>query len=440
MRSWLGAFFYAVAHLVLPGGRPGRCLARFFLRQSLLFRPRDESAWGYSDYLSGILLLERGTPEEGLRLLRRATKALPQDPAVALDTGVAMTMGGEYEQAVRLLERLLRDYQRMASEQQLWFALAWSHLRLGHFTRAPQVAEQAATAAGGTAQLHLVSLLGRLVTTGVLEQQALRGLLQSRPRLLPQILEFTEQLAASGKTGAAQQLLQALPEDIRSRSLRLLIISALNGELLPAARWALNQLTSTAGEAPAYLVLESELHLREGNLPWALAVSERAVKLSEGKQAEAQEQCGEVLLLQGRAAEAYPHFVEALALGSTSALAGGVVALHLVEEDRWEEAHQVFRMERRGPALDCAYAHCATGLIQLHEGDLPEAVKLAQWAWDEYRALPDWAAQPAVREQLREVIAKLTEGCLTPAEEAGNEEVAAQARKLQQKMTNPGRE
>lgn len=434
--SWAGAFFYGVAQLVLPAGRLGRCLARFFLRQSLFFRPRHEPAWGYSDYLTGILRLERGAPEEGVRLLRRATKALPQDPAVALDAGVAMTICGEYEGAVRLLEKLLSQHDRMASERQLWFALAWSHLRLGHYTRAPQIAEEATAAAGGTAQLHLVSILGRLVTTSTLEQQALRGLLRSRPQLLSHVLEFTEQLAASGKTVAAEQLLQVLPEDIRSRSLRLLVSSALNGDLLEVARWALDQLTSTGAEAPAYLVLESELHLRQGDLPQALDCAERAVESSPGNEAGAQEQLGQVLLLLGRAAEAYPHFVEALARGSASALTGGMVALRLIEQDRFEEARKVFRVERRGTELGCAYAHCAAGLVQLHEADLEEAVKLAQWAWDEYRALPDWAAQPAVRQQLTEVLSGLIEGCLTQAQEAGNEEVAARARKLQQKMTN----
>jgi len=411
--SWAGAFFYGVAQLVLPAGRLGRCLARFFLRQSLFFRPRHEPAWGYSDYLTGILRLERGAPEEGVRLLRRATKALPQDPAVALDAGVAMTICGEYEGAVRLLEKLLSQYDRMASERQLWFALAWSHLRLGHYTRAPQIAEEATAAAGGTAQLHLVSILGRLVTTSTLEQQALRGLLRSRPQLLSHVLEFTEQLAASGKTVAAEQLLQVLPEDIRSRSLRLLVSSALNGDLLKVARWALDQLTSTGAEAPAYLVLESELHLRQGDLPQALDYAEQAVELSPGNEADAQEQLGQVLLLLGRAAEAYPHFV-----------------------DRFEEARKVFRVERRGTELGCAYAHCAAGLVQLHEADLEEAVKLAWWAWDEYRALPDWAARPGVKQQLTEVLSGLIEGCLTQAQEADNEEVAARARKLQQKMTN----
>jgi tetratricopeptide (TPR) repeat protein len=430
----MAGFFYALAQTVLPAGRPGRYLARGWLSQALWFSPHHDRARAYLDYLQGVRAMEAGDPDEALRLLRRAAKALPADPAVLLDAGVAMTIGGEWQAAESTLSGLLRDHpRRMRGERQLWFALAWSQLRLGRARAALETARQAAEAGSGTPGLHLVVLLAQLSATGALDAPALARLLRTQPALLTNVLEYAEQAAESQQASRADLLLSALPPDLLPHGLRLIAASALNGDRLEAARWALARWEATGADPARRLVLESELRLREQQPAAAVAAARAALEQQPGS-AAAEEQLGEALLLSGRLEEAYGPFVEALAAGSPSALAAGVVALHLLEEGRHQDARQVFRRGRVGGALGCALAHAASGRLLLEAGNLPEALALATQSWQAYQDLPGWAGQPAARDLALSALQRLLDDWLLAAEQTGHVEDLPRARKLRREV------
>ena len=436
----LAGFLYSMGQLVLPAGRPGRALARLYLRLALFFNPRHDRALGYLDYLSGVQQMERGDPEEALRSLRRAMRALPDDPAVALDAGVAMTIAGEHEAALNTLGRLLTaHHRRMSQEPQLWFALAWSHTRLGRYSQALEVTRQAAAARAVSPGLRLTAALARLGSTASLETDVVRGVLRGHPRLLPSVLEFIEQLAETGKSAAAEDLLETLPAELRPRGLRLIVLSSLNRDSLPAARWALDHLLAAAGRSSDALLLESELRLHEGNLPAAVKTAREA--LTEARSpvatAAAEEQLGEALLVSGKEEEARAHFAQALSLGSASALAGGVVALGLLAQGKVQDAQSVFLLARQGTEFGVAYAHAATALVLLETAHLPEAVSLLEQAGEAFHALPAWAAQPPVSKTLTATLTSACRQALTNARSTGDDALTKRAQRLLRRLTAP---
>lgn len=382
--------------------------------------------------------MEAGEPEEGLPLLRRAMRALPGDPAVALDAGVAMTVAGEHEAAVTTLSRLLAAHpRRMSSEPQLWFALCWSLLKLGRYSRVLETAAQAAEAGAASPGLRLAAALARVGTGAAPEAEVIRRLLRGHPRLFGNVLEFAEHLAESKKQRQADLLMEALPPALVPRGLRLIALSSLNRDALTAARWAVDRLAEKTGPTTESLILQSELQLHTGNLPAALQAAQQAVAHTSPPEAAAEEQLGEVLLLSGREEEAYVHFVQALTGGSLSALAGGVVALRLLEQERAAEAQQVFRVSRQGAELGVAYAHAATALVLLDTGHLAEAVSLAEQAAEVFRALPAWAAQPAVVQRLATTLARVAEQCVASARQAADADLTRRAERLLRRLTAP---
>ena len=431
LTSWLGAFFYAMAQLVLPLGSLGRRLACSFLGRSLAFRPHEAAARGYLDYLSALSLVEHGEAEAGLRLLRRAERALPRDPAIALDNGVTMAICGEYAPAATHLQHLLGQHPRVAREPHLWFALSWSQLRSGQPSKALESVRQAAGHVPMSPRLQLVHALASAQTGGRLEPASVLRVLRAQPSLLPQLLEFTEHLAASGKPGLAGELVAGLPSDLQRRGVRLIALSALNSESLAAAHWAVDQLGRLGPPESGDLVLQSGMQLRRGDLASALELARQAAELGHGQSAAAEAQWGEALLWAGQAAEAAAHLERALTLGSLSALVGGVVALRLLDEGQLAEARRVFRRERRGDALGCTYAHCATAHIRLAEGDLPEAARLLEAAWREYGALPGWTVSYPGHADLGTRMRQLASVCEAAAREAGNEGLELRIRRLE---------
>jgi Flp pilus assembly protein TadD len=271
--------------------------------------------------------------------------------------------------------------------------------------------------------------------TSALDAPSLARLLRSQPALLTNVLEYAEQAAESQQAARADLLLSALPPDLLPHGLRLIAASALNGDRLEAARWALSRWEGTGVEPARRLVLESELRLREQKPAEAVAAAQAALEQQPGS-AAAEEQLGEALLLSGRVVEACEHFVEALAGGSPSALAAGVVALHLLEEGRHQEARQVFRRSRVGGALGCALAHAASGRLLLEAGNLPEALALATAAWQAYQDLPAWAGQPAARDLALSALQRLLDDWLVAAEQAGHVEDLPRARKLRREVAD----
>ncbi len=118
--------------------------------------------------------------------------------------------------------------------------------------------------------------------------------------------------------------------------------------------------------------------------------------------------------------------VNALAEGSCDALAGGVVALHMLAQDRLDDARSVFRVQRSGDALACLYAHTATAGVRKAEGELAEAMALAQQAWGFWEEMPEWTKTEAVRQ---DVVSWLTEIAET-AVDAANKPVRQDAEEL----------
>jgi len=229
-----------------------------------------------------VLAVERGDSDEGLRLLRRAARVLPQDPAVALDAAVALAICGQYAAAATALSRLLQEHpRRLSGERQLWSALAWSYLRLGEYRQALETARQAAAAGCANAQLRLVTVFADLARGGGFEPRVVAALLRSHVRLLPNVLEFAEQMAEGGKPELADQVLGVLPRDLQAHGLRLIASSSIHGRRFRAARWALARLQALSGEQASYLVLKSELHLHEQDFPAALTAAEQAVAVAE---------------------------------------------------------------------------------------------------------------------------------------------------------------
>lgn len=430
LTSWLSRIFYVLAQGALLAGRPGRFFARAWLRQSLALSPHDERARGYLDYLQGLSAMEGGDPDEAVRLLRRAAKALPRDPAVQLDAGVALAISGEWQAAESALGRLLQEQgKRVEGEPQLWFALGWSQLRLGRAAQAVETVRRAAALGLGTPELRLLAVLAKFAATGSLDQEALARLLRTRPRLLPTLLQFIEQVAEEGKTSRAEELLSALPAGTLPPTLRLLAASALHANLPHAAQWALQKWEANGQQPSARLVLQSELHLRKGELGPAVTAARQALAAGPN-QALAEEQLGEALLLAGNREEAFAHLTEAVALGSPSALAAGYVALRLVEEGRHKEARALFRVQRTGTELGCALADAASAWLVMADGNLPKGLALATRAWQEYRRVPQWANTAVVAELMTSNLLRLLETGIASAEKSGREELLGQARKL----------
>lgn len=412
LAGWLGALFYALGQGVLPAGRFGRALARQFLRQSLTFSPQHHRARSYLDYLLGVRDMEGGDPQAALPLLRRAAKALPADAAVRLDAAIVMTACGEYQSAEAEFNRLLQEHpRRVRNEPQLWFALAWSQLRLGQYSRCEATARRGAEAGAATVQLRLAALLAGFGNGTALDEEGLQQVLNTRPQLLPHLLEFVEQLVESHQASLASQLLQALPAAIQPDCLRLLAGSALNSERLEVARWALHRWKDSGASPVERLVLASELHLHEGRFKEAIALAREAVSMDSAS-ARAQERLGEALLLGARLDEAYPAFEAALQGGSSSSLAAGVLALRLLEQGDLTGARSLFRSQRRGGALGCALANAATASLRLQEDRLPESLRCANLAWEQFSEQPSWGRQPVVCDLLTDALLHLLEALL----------------------------
>ena len=120
LREGLGWLLYRLAHLMLLFGASGRPVARPLLAGAIRLQPDNRRARAYYDHGQALRLFPRGETQEALKLLKRAHRVVPDDDAVCLDWGIALTMAGHYDQAIGVLEQLTKDSERAAREQQLW--------------------------------------------------------------------------------------------------------------------------------------------------------------------------------------------------------------------------------------------------------------------------------------------------------------------------------
>ena len=395
----LGWVLHGLAQAVLPLGSTGRAVARPLLGVLVQLQPRNSWARAYYDYLRALRIFPSGQTDEALRLLHRAHRTAPDDEAVHLDWAVALTMAGRYDQAIGVLEQLGKDSENVIGEQQYWSALGWAYLCTGRFPLAQNAAKQAAEHRVATGEMRLIMSLALLGEQGWVDASGVSDILKKRPRSVVMVLEFIYYLISLGKHSEAEKLLAAVPEAMRPQGWWVVAQHSLDEDDLQAAQWVLEKLTELDPAAATSLLLASEVAARRGAWPTAVASAERALA-QEPADVNVLETAGRMMVLAGEREKAFRYMTEALANGSRDALAGGVVALHLLEQDRVADARLVFRVQRTGDELACLYGHTAMAwLLQLEDKPV-EALALATQAYDFWQQLPAWARTDAVRQSI----------------------------------------
>ncbi len=403
-RQGLGAVLYRLAKGLLALGRLGRAIARPLLSAVLRLVPNHQKARAYYDYLQALRIFPRGQIGEALKLLRRAHRAVPDDETLHLDWAVALTMANQYERAIDVLEQLSSGEQAR-TELQFWTTLGWSYLRTGRFPAAEAAAKQAREHGVDGWELRLIRSLALAGEDGWVNKDGIADVVNRQPRALGMLLEFTYYIASIGKRAEAEELLAALPANNRPYAWRIVTQHSLSAGDIQTARWSLEKLGELAPDSVDELMLDCEIALRQGKMAEAVDKAHRAVAaLPDGL--EVLETAGRVMVLAGQREAAFQYMVSALAEGSRDALAGGVVALYLLGQGRLADARSVFRIQRSGDALACLYAHTATAGVRKAEGDLAEAVALAQQAWGFWDEMPSWSKTEAV---CQDIVSWLTE-------------------------------
>ncbi len=424
VRQGMGAILYWLAQGLLALGRLGRTAARPLLAAVVWLEPNHQKARGYYDYLQALRIFPLGQTEEALTLLRRAHRTVPDDEAIHLDLAVALTMADYYERAIDVLEQL-RSNGRVRRELQFWTALGWSYLRTGRFPAVEAAVKQAREEGVTSPELELIRLMALAGGEGWVNKEGIAKFVHKRPRAVGMLLEFAYYIASIGKRKQARDLLTALPGEIESRSWHIVARHSLNADDIATARWALQQMSQLMPDSVDSLMMDCEIALRQGQMAEAVDKAHHAVS-EKPDDLEVLETAGRVMVLAGRREEAFRYMVNALAEGSCDALAGGVVALHMLAQDRLDDARSVFRVQRSGDALACLYAHTATAGVRKAEGELAEAMALAQQAWGFWEEMPEWTKTEAVRQ---DVVSWLTEIAET-AVDAANKPVRQDAEEL----------
>ena len=424
LREGLGSLLYQLAHLMLLFGASGRPLARPLLAGAIRLQPDNRRARAYYDHSQALRLFPRGETQEALRLLKRAHRVVPDDDAVHLDWGIALTMAGHYDQAIGVLEQLAKDSERAAREQQLWSALGWAYLRTGRLPLAQITVKQAAEYGVTTLETQLIMSLSLLGEQGWVDKPTVRSILSKRPHCLGMVLEFAYSLARLGKRAEARKLIEALPEDMQPRAWRIVARHSLNEDDVATAQWALEQFSGPEPDRAASLLLVCEVAARRGTLASAVESAHQAVA-ARPEDPEVLEQAGRVMVLAGERQNAFEYMTTALANGSRDALAGGVVALHLLERGQQEDAKSVFALQRTGDELACVYAHTATASLLQTRDEPAEAVALAARACDMWNELPAWMATEAVRTEIIPRLIEVAESARNAADEATHGQATA---------------
>jgi len=424
-RRGIGWLLYWLAQLLLPLGRPGRTIARPLLAAVLWLQPDYRKAQAYYNYLQALAIFPRGRTDEALELLRGAHRMVPDDEAVHLDWAVALTMANRYEQAIDVLEQLRRDDEKTLGEEQFWTALGWSYLRTGRFPLAEMAIKRADEYGVTSPDLRLIRLLALLAQDGWLDRDGLNKIVRQRPGSLGMILESASFLATTGHRAQSQELVEALPADILPRAWRIIVRQGLNDDDLETAQWSLERLEQIAADSTDTLMMHCEVAMRRGQMTEAVAKAHEAVA-DKRADLDVLETAGRVMVLAGQRKAAFEYMTGALAKGSRDALAGGVVALYMLAQDRLDDARSVFRVQRSGDELACLYAHTATAGVLRAEGDLPEAAVLATRTWKFWEELPPWARTAAVREDIVPVLREIGQAAVS----SGDQKVIEDGKKL----------
>ncbi len=407
VRQGLGAVLYWLGQGMLPLGRLGRAVGRPLLAAVVWLEPNHQQARAYYDYLQALRIFPQGQTEEALKLLRRAHRAVPDDETLHLDWAVALTMANHYERAIDVLEQL-RSSDQARTELQFWTALGWSYLRTGRFPAAEAAAKQASEHDVASSELRLIRSLALAAEDGWVNKDGIAEVVNKQPRTLGMLLEFAYYLASIGKREQTQDLLAALPADIEPRSWRIIARHSLNADDVETAQWSLQKLSQLTPDSVDGLMMGCEIALRRGRMTEAVDKAHRAAS-EKPDELEVLETAGRVMVLAGQREEAFRYMTSALAEGSRDALAGGVVALYMLAQDRLDDARSVFSVQRSGDELACLYAHTATAAVLKTEDDLAEAVVLAGKAWGFWEEMPQWARTEAVRQHIVSCLMEIAE-------------------------------
>ena len=400
---FLAALCFSTAHACLYFGRMGNRMAMWMLTLTLRFNPRHHRARAWHGYLDALSAMQSGDTEGAVKLLRDAINEAPGETPIRTNLGIALTMLGRYQEAIHVLRGVLKETADTRQDVQVWRALAWCLLRTGQLDGAVDVLAEAndlglrAPELALLAELCLLARGSAKAPRGKAAPEAddpgrLAHLIRSRPRMLPLTLEFAEHEAAAGRLAVTRQIVTRLPEHLRAASLRLMADSRLNADDANTAATLVNLLQELLPGDASLGLLRSELALRRGQYDAAVQGALAAAE-ADPNSARALHQLGLSLLHTGQPAEAGRQFALAMAAGSGSALAGGVVALQLIEQGKTADARKVFIKARSGDALGCAYAHTAQALLFADESNWREFERLADWADQEFADIP-----PALRD------------------------------------------
>ncbi len=434
-RQGLGAILYWLAQGLLPLGRLGRLTARRLLAAVVWLEPGHQNARAYYDYLQALHIFARGETEEALRLLRRAHRAVPDDETLHLDWAVALTMAKQYERAIDVLEQL-GSGERARTELQFWNALGWSYLRTGRFPAAEATAKQAGEYGVASLELRLIRSLALAGEEGWVNKDGIADVVNKRPRTLGMLLEFAYYIATIGKRTEAENLLAALPADIEPRSWRIVTQHSLNADDVETAQWSLQKLGELVPDSVDGLMLGCEIALRQGQMAEAVDKAHRAVA-EKPDELEILETAGRVMVLAGQREEAFRYMTSALAEGSRDALAGGVVALYMLVQERLDDARSVFRVQRSGDELACLYAHTATAAVLKAEGDLTKALALAQQAWGFWDEMPQWSKTEAVRRDIVSWLTQIAQAAVDTDDKPASEDAEELLRRVREAVSVP---
>ena len=425
----LAGMLYSQARWSLGLGRLGWRHGSRLLRWACALWPRHPQACHWLHFVQGKEALERGQPDRALPLLLEAERVLPVEVGVRAEIGLAQTMAGNYEQAIVVLERAVKEEQP-ALREDVWSSLAWSYLKTG---RAPKAREACLRAEQMDVQSPRLALMYRLATgvgLGALAVTEVAELLQRLPEAATLVLEFARQQAHEGRFRLAQAAIAAFPDEEQPHACNAIGHASLNEDDPDTAAWAADLLSryQENGFGARAALLLSEVAIRRGDFAEAVRQAEQ-VEAAEPELSRGYEQAGRALLLAGEWERGVDEMIEALHRGQAGPLAAGIAALAALEVNDLTSARGIFLAQRCGDGLACAASHVAQTRLLVSEGSFPEALQVAEWSLEELEGLPAWAARPAVVQRLARVLRE----ALQTTRDSGDEEPRAQADGLLQR-------
>jgi tetratricopeptide (TPR) repeat protein len=394
---------YWTAQGALPLGRGGAWLADGLLERALILDPSLTRARGWQELIRGCRCREAGDMPDAVRHLKEASALLPGNAAALANLGITLCMAGEHDQAVQTIERSMRSERDVTGEPQIWVALTWSYLRSGRSPKALEACERAQEARAVSQDLRLLRALALAACRGFVSRDDLRGLIATRPRMLPMVLEFTQGLAHARSRDLARQVMRCLPDRIQARAYRVMANSALNADDTDTTTWALRECEAREPQSPMVPAMKSEVALRKRDLAAAFKHARDAVERA-GRNAAGYEQLARVQLLRGDWEAALAAAREAVERKGTGALSGGILALAALAADQPAEARRLFGVTRTGDVLGVACAAVAQARIRVIADDHQLALRSCHMALAGLRALPDWASTPPVLHPLSQAL------------------------------------